>query len=166
MPPSVKFKSNIILATPRYASQRGVDSVLCHIAESHDSALCRIVGSHDSALCGMARSCDSKSYIRKYLYEFATICKNILTRWSVTQVGLIHEKTRGLKISWDCPFLRWMITCLQNLCPTSSQWRSACKCQPPAIHQESPTVCTKWKLVIIKGIVSWDFDGIFYDFIV
>jgi hypothetical protein len=37
MPPSVKFKSKIFLPTPRYAAQRGVDSVLCGIAESRDS---------------------------------------------------------------------------------------------------------------------------------
>jgi hypothetical protein len=72
LPPSVKFKSKIVLPTPRYAAQR-VDSVLCRLAGSLDSALCRLAGSHDSALCRIGN-------IREFLCEFVTICKNILTR--------------------------------------------------------------------------------------
>jgi hypothetical protein len=37
------------------------------------------------------------THVREFLCEFAIICKNILTCWSVTQVGLIHEKTEGRK---------------------------------------------------------------------
>jgi hypothetical protein len=41
----------------------------------------------DSVLCCIARN----------QHIFATICRTILTRWSVTQVGLINEKTEGQK---------------------------------------------------------------------
>jgi hypothetical protein len=51
----------------------------------------------------MRHSAES-THFREFLSEFATICKIILTCWSVTQVGLIHEKNRGSKISCDCPF--------------------------------------------------------------
>jgi hypothetical protein len=117
MPTGVKFQSKIFLLTPRCAAQRGVNSALCRIAGSRDSVLCHIARSLkksficDSALrhlvwnssqkfscrlCTMRHSAESTNF-REFLCEFTTICKNILTRWSVTQVGLIHEKTKGRK---------------------------------------------------------------------
>jgi hypothetical protein len=86
---------------------------LCGIARSRDSTLCGIGRSrlrtmpHRAELSGIARS----QHLRKFLCEFATICKNILTRWSVTQVGMIHEKNQWSKISWDCHFKLWSLYC-------------------------------------------------------
>jgi hypothetical protein len=37
------------------------------------------------------------TYICEFLCEFAIICKNDLTHQSVTEVGLIDEKTEGRK---------------------------------------------------------------------
>jgi hypothetical protein len=52
-----------------------------------------------------------KCYLRlralsAFLCEFSTMCKNYLTRKSVTQLGLIGEGYRLSKISRDCPFNR------------------------------------------------------------
>jgi hypothetical protein len=76
MPPSVNFKS--------------------------DSALCSTAGSR---LRAMPHSAESKN-IREFLCEFASICQNILTRWSLTQVILIHEKkTEGQKSRETVPLI-------------------------------------------------------------
>jgi hypothetical protein len=76
MPPSVKFKLNIFLATLRYVAQRGVDSALCHIA-----------GSRDSALCSIAQRCD---------YIFESICKTVLARESGDPGVQFDEKIENL----------------------------------------------------------------------
>jgi hypothetical protein len=99
------------------------DSALCRIAQSSNSALCHIALSFkksficDSVLCHLVQISSQKfscrlramrhssesTHIREFLCKFSTICKIYLTRWSVTQVGLIDEKNWGSKISWDCP---------------------------------------------------------------
>jgi hypothetical protein len=54
----------------------------------------------NSAICGIARS----QHIFANFSGIRNHMQNYLTRWSVTQVGLIHEKNRWSKISWDFPF--------------------------------------------------------------
>jgi hypothetical protein len=44
------------------------------------------------------------TYISEFLCKFATICKNDLTHLSVTEVGLIDEKTEGRKSRETVPF--------------------------------------------------------------
>jgi hypothetical protein len=53
----------------------------------------------------MRHSAES-THIREFLCEFATIYTNILTRLSVTQVGLIDEKAQGLKSRKTVPLKR------------------------------------------------------------
>jgi hypothetical protein len=64
---------------------------LCAIPPSvkFKSKICCIAGSRESALCGILRSQHRFANISA---NFATLYENILTRWSVAQVGLIDEK--------------------------------------------------------------------------
>jgi hypothetical protein len=64
------------------------------------------------------------TYICEFLCEFGTICKNDLTHSSVTEVGLIDEKNRGPKISWNCPFntQKILLLCEQNQCRNMLMW--------------------------------------------
>jgi hypothetical protein len=87
------------------------DSALCGAAgsllrampHSRESRLRTMPYSAELRLRALRHSAES-THFREFLCEFTTICKTILTRWSLTQVGLIHEKNRGSKISWGCPF--------------------------------------------------------------
>jgi hypothetical protein len=115
MPHSAEFR---LCAMPH---STGSDSALCGKARSFkkvficDSALCDLVWNSSQQfscrLRAMGHSAGS-TYIREFHCEFATIRKNILTRWSVTQVRFIHEKNRGSKISWNCPFKWYAFFCL------------------------------------------------------
>jgi hypothetical protein len=129
MPHSAKFRIHAMPHSAELKKRFICNSALCH-CEIHvenflaGSALCGAAGiqlhamphSRESwlhamphcaelRLRAMRRSAGS-TYIREYLLEFATICKNILTCLSVTQVGLIHEKNKRSKNSWDCPFIK------------------------------------------------------------
>jgi hypothetical protein len=88
MPPSVKFKSKILLPTPRYAAQRGVVSALCRIAESCNSDQCLIAQSCDSVLYRIELSRFLSLNRIKLLSEFESICKIHVPRGTV-------QKNRG-----------------------------------------------------------------------
>jgi hypothetical protein len=79
----VKFKSKIFLPTPLYAAQQEVDSQLPAMPHSAKWRLPT-----------MRNSAESTDYW-EFLCECATKCKNIVTCWSVTQVGLIRKKNKG-----------------------------------------------------------------------
>jgi hypothetical protein len=74
-------------------------------AQCCDSAQCRIAQSSDSSLCGIARSQHMFANFSAHSEPHAKILSN--DQSPVTQVWLIHEKNRGSKISWDCPFKWW-----------------------------------------------------------
>jgi hypothetical protein len=117
-------RKNLVL-TLRYAKKlcamwHGAKSRLSSmlIAQSCDSALCHLVWNSSQKfscqLRAMPQSAElqlhallhsgESTYVCKFTYEFSTICKNILTRSSVTQVGLTNEKIWRSKILWDCSF--------------------------------------------------------------
>jgi hypothetical protein len=88
--------------------------------QSRESKLWAMLHSTELLLLTMRHSMES-THIHKFLGEFTTLCKNIFTRWSVTQVGLIHENNQWFKGTVSQDFLFYLIFLLNGTprCPDS-----------------------------------------------
>jgi hypothetical protein len=121
MPPSVKFKQKIFLPTPRYAAQRGFDSMLCRIVGSRNSALCSIAQTSDSAQCRVAHSCNSvlcgiarsRFSLSNQITPRIRIC---FSPWIRVPRGTVWRKKQSSKISWDWFFKETDVTEMINCC--------------------------------------------------
>jgi hypothetical protein len=84
------------------------DSALCNLglnsSQKFSCWLHALPHSAELRLQAMRHSAES-THICEFLCEFTTICKNILTRWSVNQVGLIFEKTESAKSRETVPLI-------------------------------------------------------------